>query len=373
MIGCRPMNDLPRTRRALERGIEEGVHLGGQAYVSLRGEAVELMVGERMPGQPMTPDTLMIWLSSSKPFAAVAFAQLWEREALDLDDTVVRYIPEFGAHGKDRITLRHVLTHTAGIRMLNVGWPEASWDEIIATICGRRPEPRWVPGEKAGYHLSSSWFLLGEVIRRVDGRHYRDYAREEIFDVLRMEDSWVGMPRRRFADYGERIGRMYYTERGEPMARTWHREAHVVGCSPGSNGYGPIRELGRFYEMLLAGGTWQGRRLLRRPTVEALITPHRVGLLDRTFKVKLDWGLGFICNSRHYGEDLIPYGYGRHASRRAFGHSGFQSSTGFADPVHGLAAAVAVNGQPGEPRHTERFRELAEAIYEDLDLVTTGD
>ena len=181
------------------------------------------------------------------------------------------------------------------------------------------------------------------------------------------------MPRARFLAYGERLGRMYSTEGDEPMERNWRREAHVVGCSPGGNGHGPIRELGRFYEMLLARGEWNGRRLVTPQTVEALTTPHRVGLVDKTFKAKLDWGLGFICDSKHYGEDLIPYGYGRHASRRTFGHSGFQSSTGFADPEHGLAVAFVANGHPGEPRHTERFREVSEAIYEDLGLDRAAD
>lgn len=364
------MNDrsLSRTRKVLEQGIEEGLHLGAQVYVSLAGDGVDLTVGERAPGQPMTADTILIWLSSSKPVAAVALAQLWERGELDLDDPVARFVPEFGDNGKERITLRHVLTHTGGFRILNVGWPEAGWDEIIALICSARPEPRWDLGRTAGYHLASSWFMLGEVIRRVDGRPYSEYVRQEVFEPLGMSDSWVGMPRERFLDYGERLGRMYSTEGDAPMERGWRRETHVVGCSPGGNGHGPMRELGRFYEMLLARGEWRGRRLLTAQTVEALTTPHRVGLVDKTFKAKLDWGLGFICDSKHYGENLIPYGYGRHASRRTFGHSGFQSSAGFADPEHGLAVALAVNGHPGEPRHTERFREVTEAIYEDLGL-----
>ncbi len=131
---------------------------------------------------------------------------------------------------------------------------------------------------------------------------------------------------------------------------------------------GPLRELGRFYEMLLGRGRFGDAEVLRPQTVEALTAIHRVGLVDRTFKQKLDWGLGFIVNSEHYGADFVPYGYGRHASRRTFGHSGFQSSTGFADPVHGLVVALAVNGNPGEPRHTERFLDVTEAIYEDLGL-----
>jgi CubicO group peptidase (beta-lactamase class C family) len=127
-------------------------------------------------------------------------------------------------------------------------------------------------------------------------------------------------------------------------------------------------QLGLFYEMLLDRGRGPKGTLLTPQTVEALTTPHRVGLLDQTFKHKLDWGLGFIVNSEHYGAEMPPYGYGRHASRRTFGHSGFQSSVGFADPVHGLCVAIAVNGNPGEPRHTERFRQLTEAVYEDLGL-----
>ena len=361
---------LSNTRQVIEQGIAQNLQLGAQVYVSKDLQpGIHLVIGERAPGLPMTVDTLNIWLSCTKPIAAVAFAQLWERGLLDLDDPVVRYLPEFAAHGKDRITLRHILTHTSGIRMLNIGWPNASWDEILDTICSGRPEPRWIPGHKAGYHLASSWFVLGEVIHRVDGRPFPRYVRKEIFEPLGMNDSWIGMPLEKFHAYGDRIGGMFSTENHQPTPRNWHREPHVVGCSPGGNGYGPIHELGRFYEMLLCRGTLDGVRLIRPQTLEALTTPHRVGMYDHTFKHKLDWGLGFIINSEHYGAEMPPYGYGRHASRRTFGHSGFQSSTAFADPEHQLVVAAMVNGNPGEEKHVQRFRTLVEAIYEDLDLV----
>ncbi len=94
------------------------------------------------------------------------------------------------------------------------------------------------------------------------------------------------------------------------------------------------------------------------------MAPQRVGMVDLTFQAKIDFGLGFIVNSRHYGAELLPYGYGPHAGRRTFGHSGHQSSTAFADPDNDLAVALLVNGQPGEPRHTHRFVELTAAIYE---------
>jgi len=361
--------DIPKTRELLEEGIDEGLHLGGQVYLSLEGRGeLDEAFGEDVPGEPMSEDHLMIWLSSTKPIAAAAIAQLWERGQLELDDPIARHVPEFAQKGKAAITLRHALTHTGGFRLLNVGWPEASWEEIIAKICQARPEPRWTPGEKAGYHMASSWFILGEVVHRVDGRPFSTYVREEIFEPLGMENSWIGMPAERYRAERDRLGKMYSTENGRPVRRSWDREVHVVGCSPGGNGCGPIRELGRFYQMLLGRGRWNGSRILSPQAVEALSVPHRVGMYDQTFKHKMDWGLGLIVNSWHYGEESVPYGYGPHASRRTFGHSGFQSSVGFADPKHDLVVSLVVNGQPGDEPHTERFRKITAAIYEDLGL-----
>src|SRR5439155_20765241 len=118
---------------------------------------------------------------------------------------------------------------------------------------------------------------------------------------------------------------------------------------------GPVRELGRFYEMLLGHGTLNGRTILKSQTVEALTARHRTGMYDQTFGHVIDWGLGFLLNSRMWGHDA-PYQYGPHASPRTFGHSGSQSSTAFADPEHGLAVAVAFNGMPGEASHQQRMR-----------------
>lgn len=374
-----PDAGLPRARAVLQEGLDAGLHPGAQVYVS-QGAAsgslrrYELVLGERADGLPMETDTLNLWLSSTKPVTAVAFGLLWQRGEAELDDPVARFVPEFAAEGKGGVTLRHVLTHTGGIRMLSLGWPDATWDEILSTICARRPEPRWPLGDRAGYHLASSWFVLGEVVARIAGEPFPSFVRRELLEPCNMHDSWIGMPEARFHAYGDRIGRLWSTEetggRRERVLRAAHEHAAVVGSSPGGNGRGPMRELGKFYEMLLRKGrTEDGRVLLSPQTVEAMTTPHRVGLVDRTFKQKLDWGLGFIVDSKHYGENLVAYGYGAHASRRTFGHSGSQSSTGFADPKYDLVVALMLNGQPGEPTHTRRQQAVVEAIYEDLGLV----
>jgi CubicO group peptidase (beta-lactamase class C family) len=374
---------LPRTAAALEAGITAGLHLGAQLHVSLQGELVaEAALGENRPGEPLSPDHLTIWLSATKPIAAVAIAQLWERGRLELDDPVARHVPEFAAHGKERITLRHLLTHTGGIRMLDTGWPAAEWQEIVARITASRPEPRWVPGEKAGYHLASSWFLLGEIVRRTDGRPFERYVREEIFAPAGMADSWVGLPAERYREYAAagRIGVVHLTEAaaaGAPAAgsrreQAWTSEGRLAAVSPGGNGFGPMRDLGRFYAAMLARGRGPGGRLLSPQAVEAMTARHRVGMLDHTFHHVMDWGLGFIIDSKQYGVETVPYGYGRLCSPRTFGHSGYRSSVGFGDPEHGLAVALAMNGTPAEAAHERRVRDVLDAIYLDLGLARTA-
>src|SRR5207302_7018884 len=109
------MPTLPRAVAAIEDGITQNLHLGAQLYVSRGGTTIaDLAFGEAREGRPMSPDTLMLWMSSVKPVTAVAIAQMWERGKLELDDPVARHIPEFGARDKDRVTIRHVLTHTGG-------------------------------------------------------------------------------------------------------------------------------------------------------------------------------------------------------------------------------------------------------------------
>lgn len=389
-----PFTAWSRTLDALRRGVEDGLHHGGQLYVARDGQVLaDFAFGLRRQDQPMTRDSRMIWLSSTKPVAAVAIAQLWERGELELDDPVTRFLPEFGQKGKEAITLRHILTHTGGFRMLGLPWPKASWEELIERICATKIEPRWVPGERAGYHQQGSWFILGEVIRRIDGRPFERYSREALFEPLGMDDCWVGMPAEIFREDPDRIAPLYDTavQNGdgspgsEPGWRPFpmHREDRMTHANPAASGAGPMHQLARLYHMLLGRGELDGQRLLLPQTVEALTCPHRVGLYDRTFKAPMDWGLGLIVNSEHYHEDddpatadgsdgpdeaRMPYGYGRYASRRTFGHSGRQSSAAFADPVQRLVIALAVNGLPGDEPHRARTQAITEGIYEDLGL-----
>ena len=361
------MTTFPKTLAVLHDGVRDGLHPGAQLYVSQHGKILaDLAVGESQAGVPMQTDTLTLWLSSGKPLTAVTIAQLWERGRLSLDDTVGKFIPEFARHGKESVTVRHLLTHTGGFRTADKIDERLGWEETLARICDTPLEPGWIPGEKAGYHICSSWFVLGEIVRRLDGRPLAQYAREEIFAPLGMEDSWLSLPPEKFHERAARLGVMHLTEKSTPLPHPyWDSEVACAQCRPGGGARGPVRELGFFYEALL-GLRAAASPILQPETIREFTSRQRSGMFDQTFQHVVDCGLGFILNSNRHGAETVTYGYGPHASEETFGHSGAQSSCAFADPKRGLVVAWVCNGMPGERRHQSRARGLNTAIYKDL-------
>ncbi|MEX0718803.1 MAG: serine hydrolase domain-containing protein [Planctomycetaceae bacterium] len=356
---------LPRTVARLEEGIARGEHRGAQMHVWRGGRVVaDFGIGEARPGVPMTSEAITPWLSSGKPITAVAIARLWEAGALDIDDRVAKHVPEFAHGGKENVTIRQILTHTAGFANAETGWPRASWEETIAAVCAAALESP--PGERAAYHPQSSWFILGEIVRRFAGRPFGEAVRADIFEPLGMTSSWCGMPAGSPSRELDRIGTLWQRSRQGLDATDWDVPPRLTAPSPGSNCRGPVRELAHFYRMLLRDGELDGVRLLQPETVRELVRPRRVGMYDETFRHVVDFGLGVLVDSKRHGAETIPYGFGRHASSRTFGHGGAQSSIGFCDPERELVVVWVANGLIGEPRHQRRNREINEAVYEDV-------
>lgn len=363
---------LPRTTEVIVNGCRRGLHGAVQLYVSRHGRTVFDGVVSATES-PVQPDTLMPLLSSAKPLTAVAVLQLVERGQLDLEQPVADVIPEFAASGKGQVTTRHLLTHTAGFRNVDTGWPSAEWQQSVQRICAAPLEDDWIVGETAGYHVASSWFILGELIRKLDGRSFSEYLREEVCLPIGISSVWNGMPEDVWQQSVDRVGRMEQTERGTTRTLPWHDQVHCAAASPGGNTRGPVRELGRFYHCLLNGGSLNGNRLLREETVAEMTSRQRVGSFDRTLQHVVDFGLGFIIDSRRYGADTVPYGYGRYCSSQTFGHGGSQSSIGFADPAHQLVVCYVADRRIGEPKHQRRNREIVNSVYEDLNLTEARD
>jgi CubicO group peptidase (beta-lactamase class C family) len=338
-----------------------GLHVGAQMAVSLRDRPVAcLATGIARPGSDMDQDTLMPWFSATKPITAAAVLQQWERGQLDLDDAVADHIPAFGSGGKERVTVRHLLTHTAGL---------VATDDSVAEACDAALEDGWEPGRRAAYRPRGPFAVLGEIVHRLDGRSIEGFVSEELFEPLGMADSWLALAPARHAAYGRRMGAMHTTSgaASEVISGLDGAEAFAEP-RPSLSGVGPMGDLVRFYRMLLGKGALDGVRVLSPQTVEAMCARHRVGLQDETFGAVVDWGLGVMVNSWHYRRKPEPYGYGHHASSRAFGHGGSQSSIAFADPEHALAVALVFNGMAGEAANHRRTQAVVTALYEDLGL-----
>jgi CubicO group peptidase (beta-lactamase class C family) len=292
-----------------------------------------------------------------------------EAGRLRLDRPVADVIPEFAAKGKAQVTLRDILIHVAGLKPITSGWPHRSWAEIVAKICEAPLKSNRGAESRAGYDPARSWFILGEMLQRIDGRPIERLIREEILEPIGMRDSWMAVPPHLYRAYGNRIGITYTMKDGELIPTTGHQPEVCSVPSPGGSMRGPARELGLCYELLLRDGrTSSGKKILNPQTVAEMTRRHREGLYDMTFQHRIDYGLGLIINSNRYGAETVPYGFGRHASETAFGHGGAQSSIGFADPEHELVVVAVANSCPGEELHNEQFRELNTAIYEDLGL-----
>ncbi len=359
-----------RTAEIVRKGIDLGLHTGVQVYAAVNGVPVlDDAIGEAAPGTPLRVDTLMPWLSSCKPVTAVAVARLAEQEALDYDAPIARYLPAFGQHGKEHVTIHHVLTHTGGFRDLAGRSTAGTVADTLERVCALPLEPGWVPGERAGYHPRTSWVVLGALVEACAGQPVGHYLRDRIFAPLGMSDCWLGLPADRVAAYHGRLGVLTSTAPRQAARQIVRAEDMIEDrARPGSGGIGPVSQLARFYQMLLDGGVLDGQRILRTETVAELTSRQREGMMDQTFRHRMDWGLGVMVDSKRYGAETLPYSFGDHAGPNAFGHGGMQSSAGFADPACGLVAAVVFNGMPGEPRHQQRIRAFCTALYEDLGL-----
>lgn len=358
------MADFSRTRAVIEGGIRDGVHPGAQLCVSRHGEVlIDEAFGSAREGVLMQRNSIVLWFSAGKPLTAVAIGQLVERGLLHWDTRVAEIIPEFAQNGKAPVTVRHLLTHTAGLRNLDIGGA-SHIDQRLAWICAQPLEPGWIPGERAGYHIKGSWHLLGEVAQRRGGERIEQYLRQQLFFPLGMSATSLALTENEVTALGDRLAFVYDTSNGTARPKEgWNSLGGFTACRPGGSARGPVRELARFYEALLNAG----ETVLRPETVKLMTSRQRIGMFDETFQFKMDWGLGFIINSNRDGFQM-PYSFGRHASPETFGHSGNQASCAFADPRHKLAVAWACNGLPGERKHQQRQRAINNAIYEDLGL-----
>lgn len=361
---------LPRTMAALTRELGRTTP-GAQLYVSHApsGTAVSAALGECRPSVPFTRASWPIWYCCSKAVGAAGIGQLWERGLVDPHRPVAAYLPWFDGEGREKITLFQLLTHTTPVPMALDplhGTFAAPVEVRREQVRAMRLPPGAEPGTRINYAPWWAWFLLAEVVRAVDGRDYERYLTEEVLAPCRMTDTRMVLSPDEYRERADRLPLIHIAGGGFPTEPTrWYAtEDSCTRPIHGLNMRGPVRDLGRFFETLLADGRGPGGRVLRPATVMAMTARHRVGLTDAFGNA--DWGLGFRVESRYLGE---PYtAFSRYASHRTFGHYGLWTSAAFADPDAGLAVALHLNGKVSQNEHQERMLAIGDAVYRDLGL-----
>jgi CubicO group peptidase (beta-lactamase class C family) len=386
-------------RGTLERVVrdrgEDGCAVG--AYVD-GVKVVDLWCGTA-GDRPWAEDTLAVMFSSTKGATALCAQILYDRGLLDLDAPVTKYWPEYGQAGKEGTRVRHLLNHTAGVVSFPRYWEVIDrngaglddWDVIVERLAASPPS--WKPGTKSRYHALTYGFLVGEVVRRIDGRTLGRFFAEEVAQPLHL-DFHIGTPQavvprvaailpapplnmaavpvplrvlapllKRMTTRAQatlRNGGTGIEMKALALSATFvHPEAeadddHLPGIAnrwlraelPAGNGAASGRDLARMYAVLACGGELDGVRLVSRASIERfrpVTSAWRPRLLPR-------FGMG-------YGELALVKG----PSRSAFGHGGAGGSLGFADTERRVSFGLVKNRMRNELRSAAA--DMVSALY----------
>ncbi len=358
-----------KLRRVLGGGWFGGGHGGAAVAVYHRGDLVVDAWGgvKDAAGNPWERDTMATSFSTTKGVVATVVHRLVDRGELAYDDPVARYWPEFAAAGKDKITVRHLLTHQAGLHevrgLVSSAEDLLDWDDMVARLAAA--EPRWEPGLRPGYHALTYGWLVGEVIRRVTGLTVDEAVQREIAEPLGLDGLRVGLPEPERARAAELLMSPRSVERLERLARWLEKrdryrpfvEALVVddfldialserihhGEIPAANGVFTARALARMYAGIATPECFDEQRLLS-PETTAQATEIQTLERDSVIGFNMRWRLGYHLAATTAG--VLP---------RGFGHFGFGGSGAWGDPDTGLAVGFVVNAVAGTPFGDLRF------------------
>jgi CubicO group peptidase (beta-lactamase class C family) len=303
---------------------------------------------------PATPDTPFVIFSAAKATTATLTHMLDERGLLHLGDRVCEYIPEFASHGKDAITIEHVLSHRAGVPNM----PRETFDldriddrtAILQPIIDAKPQTR--PGKLLSYHAVSGGFILAEIIERVTGKDVREVLADELLRPLNFRWGNYGVA----ASEVDLVGLSYPTgprplppvstvlERAlglpvDQVTRSSNDPRFLTGVVPSANVVTTANELSRFYELLRAGGELDGVRVLEPRTIRRATVERAYRQIDLTLGAPMRHSAGFIL-----GAHLVSL-YGPDTDE-AFGHLGFTNILGWADPERELSVGLLTSGKP---------------------------
>src|SRR5688572_29488926 len=360
--------------------------LGAACCAYHRGEkVVDLWGGVRnkQTGEPWERDTMVIVYSATKGLAAMTLAIAHSRGWLDYEERVCAYWPEFAQQGKERITVRQLLAHQAGLYVLDEPLDRsvvADLDRLAVVLA--RQKPAWEPGTRQAYHAITLGFYEGELLRRVDPqrRSLGQFFQDEIATPLG-EDVYIrlpeSIPNARLATLSppsqidmlmgfrplrlmlvginprSNIYRALVTNPGFGIA---HDEQRVYARNlevPSGGGVGTARAIAHAYGVFASGGRELGLRQETLDLLAAPAIPPTRGFQDECLKGEVQFSLGFMKPSPNW----------KFGSPSSFGSPGSGGSLGFADPAAGVGYAYVTSQMgthlTGDPRDVA----LRDALY----------
>jgi CubicO group peptidase (beta-lactamase class C family) len=377
---CDPRFTAVRT--AFEENFRDRDELGAAVCVTADGVPVaDLWGGWADPARTRAweRDTLVnVWSTSKGPTALCAHI-LADRGLLDLDAPVAAYWPEFAAAGKERILVRHLLSHRAGLAGLREPHSlEQLYDWELTTARLAATEPWWEPGTRSGYHAHTYGFLVGEVVRRVSGLLPGAFLEREVTGPLGL-DFTIGLPEKEADRAAELV---------HPPAASSTEQAAVFGQLapvalaalanplagaaeansprwraaelPAANGHGTARAVAALYGIFAGRGAYGGRRVLSAEAAERVRQGQgscRDIVLGAGFDHETEIGLGLWLSGPNGSYGPNP---------RAFGHDGFGGSCGLADPEAGVSLGYVMNRMGPHIADDPRKRALVDALYSAL-------
>ena len=362
---------------------------GAAAAVFLDGKAVVDIWGgvARADGRPWARDTMSICYSGTKGVTSTAIHMLATEGLIDYEAPVAAYWPEFGCNGKERITVRHVLSHQAGLHRLTHLVDKLTdildWDLIVSRLAGTAPD--FHPGTANAYQAMTFGWLVGELIRRVSGVPVHDFVEQRIASPLQLDGlllgdadvqmdripDFVGLPSLQRAnpkpltsDY--RIPLWVRSERMRDLCRRgltpryakelFTHPAFWKACIPAMNGVATARSLAKMYAALSLGGELDGVRLASEGVVRQA-SEVQTRRADRVVLYPLHWKLGY------HRTDAFLMGV-----PEAFGHFGLGGAGGWANPELKLAFAFVHSGSPMTILGQTRTVMMTAAVYESLGI-----
>jgi CubicO group peptidase (beta-lactamase class C family) len=298
-------------------------------------------------------DTPICLFSASKAVTATLVHQLAEDGAVELDRPVAHYLPAFAQAGKSRTTLADVLSHRGRFPTIELPKPERNvkvledWDRIVDLICRAPP----TKSTHMAYHAITGGFILAEVIQRVTGRPVSEYLDEKIRRPLGMRHFTYGLAKSDRADAAVnyaagakvRFPLSTIAERAlivpfEEVVEASNTATFMDAVIPAGNLYATAEETSRFFQMLLDGGIWRGQRLMKPQTVARLVAPRGRLSFDRTLVIPMRYSEGMMLG-------INPAGLYGPMTGNAYGHLGFMSILGWADPDRGISCGLLTTGK----------------------------